>query len=65
MTWLIVILVVAAIGGLTGYLNSGKKDDAVSGALGAGLGCGYIIFQIFLAILGLTLLLAIGNWLFG
>jgi len=33
--------------------------------LGAGLGCGYIIFQIFLAILGLTLLLAIGNWLFG
>ncbi|MDO9154644.1 MAG: hypothetical protein Q7U47_13235 [Paludibacter sp.] len=46
MTWLWVILIVAAIGGIIGYLSSGKKEDAVSGAVGAGIGCGYIILQI-------------------
>lgn len=65
MTWLVVILVVAVIGGIIGYLNTGKTEDAVSGAVGAGMGCGYLIFQIFLAILGLGLLFAVGSWLFG
>lgn len=65
MTWLWVILVVAAIGGIIGYLRSGKREDAISGALNAGAGCGYIIFQIFLAILGLFILFKIGIWLFG
>jgi len=65
MTWLWVILVVAAIGGIIGYLGSGKKEDAVAGAVGAGMGCGYIILQIFLALLGLYVLFLIGSWLFG
>ena len=46
MTWFWVILIVAAIGGLIGF-SSGKTEDAVSGAVGAGMGCGYIILQIF------------------
>lgn len=65
MTWLIVIVVAALIGSIIGFLSSGKSEDAVSGALGAGLGCGYIILQIFLALVGLAFLLMVGNWLFG
>jgi hypothetical protein len=65
MTWLWVILIVAAIGGIIGYLSSGKGEDAAVGALGAGMGCAYIIFQIFLALLGLFILFKIGSWLFG
>ena len=64
MTWLWVILVVAAIGGIIGYLSSGKKEDAAAGAAKAGLGCAYIIFQIFLALLGIFILFKIGSWLF-
>ncbi len=65
MTWLWIILVVAAIGGIIGYLSSGKTEDAVAGAVGAGVGCGYIILQIFLALLGIYVLFLIGSWLFG
>ena len=42
MTWLWVILIVAAIGGIIGYLSSGKSEDAAAGAVGAGMGCAYI-----------------------
>jgi len=65
MTWLWVILIVAAIGGIIGFLSSGKKEDAVSGAVGAGVGCGYLILQIFLGLAGLYLLILLGSWLFG
>jgi len=65
MTWLWIIIVVAAIGGIIGYLSSGKTEDAVAGAVGAGVGCGYIILQIFLALLGIYVLFLIGSWLFG
>jgi hypothetical protein len=65
MTWLWVILVVAAIGGIIGFLSSGKGEDAAAGAATAGIGCAYIIFQIFLALLGFFILFKIGSWLFG
>lgn len=65
MTWLWVILIVALIGGLIGYMSSGKTEDAAAGALAAGSGCAYIIFQIFLTLLGFYLLFKIGSWLFG
>mgnify|MGYP007022191386 CR=1 FL=1 len=65
MNWIWVIIAVAIIGGVIGYMRSGKKEDAVSGAIGAGVGCGYIILQIFLALLGIWILFRIGSWLFG
>ena len=65
MTWFWVIIIVAAIGGIIGFISSGKEEDAVSGAVGAGLGCGYIILHIFLGLVGLYLLFLIGSWLFG
>lgn len=64
MTWLWVILIVAAIGGIIGYFSSGTKEGAAEGATVAGFGCGYIILQIFLALLGIYILFLIGNWLF-
>ena len=65
MTWLWVIIVVAVIGGIIGYFSSGTREGAVEGAVTAGMGCGYIIFKIFLALVGLYLLIKIGGWLFG
>lgn len=64
MTWLIVILVVAGIGGILGYFNSGNSEGAVAGAAGAGMGCGYLILQIFLALLGFWVIFKLGSWLF-
>lgn len=65
MTWLWVILIVAVIGGIIGFLSSGKAEDAGAGAVAAGVGCGYLIFQIFLALIGFYILFSIGGWLFG
>lgn len=65
MTWILVIIVVVVIGGIIGYLNTGKTEDAVSGSIEFGIRCGYIFLQIFLAISGLAFLLVMGQWLFG
>jgi len=57
-----IILVVAVIGWIYGYFSSGgDSGEATETAMGAGIGCGYIIFQIFLAGLGIIITL----WLFG
>lgn len=65
MTLLIVMLGAAVLGGIIGYLAAGKSEDAVSGTIGAGLGSGSIILQIFLTLVALAFLLMVGNWLFG
>lgn len=65
MTWLWVILIVAVVGGIIGFLSTGKGEDAAAGAAAAGMGCAYIIFQIFIAILGFYILFKLGGWLFG
>ncbi len=62
MTWLIVIIVVAVIAGLISVFSG---EDFLSGFFAGGVGCGAVILQIFLAILGIALLFAIGGWLFG
>jgi hypothetical protein len=62
--WLKVIIIVALIGGVIGFLSSGKKEDAAAGAVGAGLGCGYLMLQIFLGALGLWVMLKLASWLF-
>lgn len=65
MNWLWVILIVAAIGGIIGYLNTGKKEEAAASAIAAGTGCAGIIFQIFIFIVGILLVFKLGSWLFG
>ena len=64
MTWLWVILIVAAIGGILSYLSSGKAEDGLAGAATSGAGCAILIFQIFLALVGILIFLKIAGWLF-
>jgi len=64
LTWLWVILIVAAIGGIISYFSSGKAEDGVAGAAASGIGCAVVIFQIFIAVAGIIILLRIASWLF-
>lgn len=60
--WLIVIAVV--VGAILGAISSDKGEEkagAFSGAVAGGMGCGYILFQIFIWGLGIMIML----WLFG
>lgn len=68
MKWLTIIIIVAIIAGILGALNSkdGEKGEGFfSGALAGGMGCGSVIFEIFLAIGGLILLFKLFGFLFG
>jgi len=68
MNWILVIIVAGVICGIIGYFVSDDKEKgegALSGCLGGSLGCGYVIFQILMALLGIFLLIKIGSWLFG
>lgn len=63
-TWLIIILIVAAIGAAIGFFGNEKgerAEGAVQGALGSAMGCGYLLLQLFLWGLGILVLI----WLFG
>jgi len=65
MSWLLVLIVISAIGGVFGYVYIGKTDDPISGAIEAGIKCGYIMLQIFLGMMGIAFVMIVGNWLFG
>ena len=63
-TWLIIILVVAAIGAVIGFISSNhgeRAEGAVQGALGGAMGCGYFLLHLFLWGLGVAFMI----WLFG
>lgn len=67
MTWLIVIIVVAVIGGIIGFFSSNDGErgaGAAEGAAAGAIGCGYVIFQLLLAALSFGLLFALVGWLF-
>jgi len=42
-----------------------REEVTAAGTATAGFGCAYIIFQIFIFILGIYLLFKLGSWLFG
>lgn len=65
MIWLLVLIVISTIGGVFGYVYSGTTDDPVSGAIDAGIKCGYIMLQIFLGMVGIAFVMVVGNWLIG
>ena len=63
MTWLWVILGVGIIGAIIGFLVNGE-EGAIAGGLGAAGGCGSVIFQIFITVVGIALMFALFGWLF-
>ena len=68
MVWLWIIIIVMVIGGIIGAIGSGDDDKGsgcLGGALTAGVGCGYVLVQIFIA--GLVIVGIIWLWsaLFG
>lgn len=59
-TWIVIILVVAVIGGIIGFLASdkdSKAEGAVAGAAYGAIGCGHILLELFLWGAGIILLL--------
>ena len=67
-TWLIIILVVAAIGGIIGFIGSedgSRKEGAATGAIFGAVGCGQVLLQLFLWGLGIVLLFRLFAWIFG
>lgn len=69
MNWLWIILVVAGITAVLAYFGEQDKGEkgkaAVSGAIAGGMGCGYLILQVLIGLLGIWLLFKLGGWLFG
>lgn len=63
-TWLIIILVVAAIGAVIGFISGedGKRGEgAAQGAIVGAVGCGHVLFELLLWGFGIMLVI----WLFG
>ena len=66
MTWLWVILAVGVIGYLIAYFSSdGDTGEAVEAGIGAAMGCGSVIFHIFLTVVSLAAIIWLFGWLFG
>lgn len=62
--WFTILIIAIIIGAVIGFLgsNDGERGSgAVDGAIASGMGCGYLLLQIFLA--GLVIFAII--WLFG
>ena len=62
--WLTILIIAVIIGAAWGFFSSNDGErgaGAVGGALASGMGCGYILFQLFLAGLGILVVV----WLFG
>jgi len=62
--WLTILIIAIVIGAAIGFFgsNDGERGSgALGGAVAGGMGCGYILFQVFLAGLGILFII----WLFG
>lgn len=67
-TWIIIILVVAAIGGIIGFIGSedgSRKEGAAVGAVYGAIGCGQILLHLFLLGLGIIVVLKLFGAIFG
>lgn len=66
--WIWLIIIAAIIGGIIGILGSkdGKRGEAaVSGAVTGGMGCAYLLFQLFCWGIGVLLLIWLFSVIFG
>lgn len=66
--WLTILVIAIIIGAVFGFLNSkdGERGaGALGGALVSGMGCGYILFQLFIVGAVILLIVWLFGWLFG
>jgi len=66
--WIVILIVAVIIGALVGFANSNdgeRGDGALGGAIAGGMGCAYILFQIFLAGVGIFIIIWLFRTLFG
>lgn len=66
--WIWILIIVITIGAILGYIGSDSNEKGkgcLGGALAGGIGCGYIIFSIFMCGVGIMILVWIMNFLFG
>lgn len=62
--WLTILIIAIIVGAIWGFLSSDDGErgaGAIGSALAGGIGCGHVLFQIF--IFGLVIFVFI--WLFG
>lgn len=62
--WLTLLIIAIIIGAIWGALSADKGEagaGAFTGAVAGGMGCGFILFRIFLLGLGIMAII----WLFG
>ena len=67
-TWIIIILVVAAIGGIIGFIGSedgSRKEGAAAGAIFGAVGCGRVLLRLFFWGLGIFVVLKLFGAIFG
>lgn len=63
--WIVLIIIAIVIGAIIGYANKGDSGEAVSGAIAGGMGCGYVLLNIFLFGIGIAFMLWLFSALFG
>ena len=67
-TWLIIILIVAAAGAVLGFISNEKgerTEGAVQCAIGGAMGCGYLLLELFIWGLGISVLIWLFKAIFG
>ena len=65
MNWLWIVLAVGIVGFIIAKISGSDNEDAAATGLGAAFGCGSVIFQIFLTVVSLALIISLFSWLFG
>jgi hypothetical protein len=66
--WFTILIIAIIIGAAIGFFSSNDGErgaGAAGGALAGGMGCGYVLLQIFLAGLGILFLIWLFRVLFG
>lgn len=58
--WLVLLIIAIIVGAIWGASTS-DEGEAGAGAVAGGMGCGYVLFRIFLFGLGIMAVI----WLFG
>ncbi len=67
-TWIIIILIVAAIGAVIGFVGSedgSRREGAAAGAIYGAVGCGHVLLRLFLWGAGIFILLKLFGAIFG